>query len=393
MKTFIRKILLSCMMVIWCLGLLPLHTLAAKAPTASFTNYYVGASNQGFVPGNGKKLVIKTSYKLKKKNYPGICRVRLRILNKDGKYVYQKLWTIKKSGSKTVYWDGTASAGNKAGVLVGAYAEAGFYKAEVAVRYQLTDTTGWKSAAKQSRVFMIAGSGSGDGSTAGAGSGSGDGSTAGTGSGSGDGSTAGAENGSSDTAKIPIYTGNKYIDYIAEQMIIEAGIKEEMTDDEKVKLIYHYMTTHFHHVHYNKANSYKVYYKTTTKLKDAVTAYGKQMKKWKKAGKIQYESVSSGILWNMKRRIGECNHHALIFQILCKHIGVEAATCKGYYLNMNGTRAGHYWNSAVIDGKTYYYDVDVEIQNYGKGQGDYYWYKKTLKEAKKTHAFVSYDVY
>lgn len=176
-------------------------------------------------------------------------------------------------------------------------------------------------------------------------------------------------------------------------MIIEAGITDDMTSDEKVKLIYHYMTTHFHHVHYNKANSYKVYYKTTTKLKDAITAYGKQMKKWKKAGEIQYESVSSGILWNMKRRIGECNHHALIFQILCKHVGVEAATCKGYYLNMNGTRAGHYWNSAVIDGETYYYDVDVEIQNYGKGQGDYYWYKKNLKEAKKTHAFVAYDVY
>ena len=117
------------------------------------------------------------------------------------------------------------------------------------------------------------------------------------------------------------------------------------------------------------------------------------MKKLKKAGKITYDSVGSSILWNMKRRIGECNHHSLIFQILCKHVGLEAATCKGYYLNMNGTRAGHYWNSAVIHGKTYYYDVDVEIQNYGNGQGDYYWYKKTLKEAKKTHEFTAYDVY
>ena len=48
---------------------------------------------------------------------------------------------------------------------------------------------------------------------------------------------------------------------------------------------------------------------------------------------------------------------------------------------------------SLKDGKTYYYDVDVEIQNYGNGQGDYYWYKKTLKEAKKTHEFTAYDVY
>jgi len=33
------------------------------------------------------------------------------------------------------------------------------------------------------------------------------------------------------------------------------------------------------------------------------------------------------------------------------------------------------------------YDVDVEIQNLGKGQGDYYWFQKTRQEAEKTHEF------
>lgn len=379
-------------------GLIPQsadRAAAAGAPTASFTNYYVGASNQGFEPGDGKKLSVKVKYRLKKNGFKGTCRVRLRILNGEGKYVYQKLWTIKKSGSKTVKWDGKASAGNKAGVTAGSYIKGGIYRAEVAVRYQAAGTTSWKTATKQTRAFIIAESTDNASSKN-------DGTADGTGSSKDDGTAldnaAGTENSGStgvpaETSVIPVFTGNKYIDYVAELMIQEAGITAETTEDEKVRLIYNYMTTHFHHVHYNKANKYTVYYKTTTKLKSAIAAYGKEMKKRKKAGEIKYDSVSSGILWNMKRRIGECNHHALIFQILCKHVGVEATTCKGYYLNRNGTRAGHYWNAAVVNGTTYYYDVDVEIQNYGKGQGDYYWYKKTLKEARETHEFTSYDVY
>jgi hypothetical protein len=56
---------------------------------------------------------------------------------------------------------------------------------------------------------------------------------------------------------------------------------------------------------------------------------------------------------------------------------------------MDGSRPGHSWNYAIIDGTKWYYDVDVEIQNYGKGQGDYYWYRKSRTEAEKTHAFSS----
>ena len=42
----------------------------------------------------------------------------------------------------------------------------------------------------------------------------------------------------------------------------------------------------------------------------------------------------------------------------------------------------------IVNGRKYYYDVDIEIQNYGKGQGDYYWYKKTLAQAKGNHVFA-----
>ena len=105
MKEKLKKLLMTCMMLVLSLCLIPTDAdkvLAAKAPTASFTSYYVGAPNEGFKPGNGKKMSVKVKYKLKKAGFKGTCRVRFRVLDSNGKYVYMKLWTIKKNGSKTI---------------------------------------------------------------------------------------------------------------------------------------------------------------------------------------------------------------------------------------------------------------------------------------------------
>ena len=185
----------------------------------------------------------------------------------------------------------------------------------------------------------------------------------------------------------PVFTGDKNVDYIAEKMVKSAGVKKNMSADQKVKRIYHYMTTHFHHVHYhNSGKSYKVYY-SLKKYKKQINAYKLKTDALQKKGEIKYNYKNINELWCMQRRIGVCTDHAAIFKILCNHVGVKAEVCRGQYKNRSGKRSPHSWNYAVVNGKKYYYDVDVEIQNYGNGQGDYYWYKKTLSEAKKTHVF------
>ena len=50
-----------------------------------------------------------------------------------------------------------------------------------------------------------------------------------------------------------------------------------------------------------------------------------------------------------------------------------------------------YWSYAVVDGKTYYYDVDIEVQNLGKTSSEYTWYKKTKPEATQNHSFQRDD--
>lgn len=89
----------------------------------------------------------------------------------------------------------------------------------------------------------------------------------------------------------------------------------------------------------------------------------------------------------MVQKSGVCDYHAAVFKVLLNHAGIEAGVVGGYYKNRSGSLSPHAWNYAIVNGKTYYYDVDIEIQNYKKGQGDYYWYKKTYKQATSNYVF------
>lgn len=135
-----------------------------------------------------------------------------------------------------------------------------------------------------------------------------------------------------------------------------------------------------------------MYYNLASSRKK-IDAYKKTTDALYKNGSLIYNYDQALIQrkWCMERRIGVCTDQAAIFKILCNHAGIQAGICSGYYLNRNGTKAPHAWNYAVVGGRTYYYDVDVEIQNYGKGQGDYYWYQKTRSEANRTHKFITID--
>lgn len=189
---------------------------------------------------------------------------------------------------------------------------------------------------------------------------------------------------------IPEYTGVDTIDYMAEKMVKSAGVKLSMNQDEKVRRIYHWMTVKFKHKHADEFVKAKTYYDlTSTAAKKRIKAYKKQTLQNYQKGKLifRYSFWDSYEAPYMQKFGGVCSDQAAIFAILCRHVGVDAGVCNGYYKNLDGSTPGHSWNYAVVNGQKYYYDVDIEIQNYGKGQGDYYWYKKTLAQAKTNHIF------
>ncbi|MBO5372925.1 MAG: hypothetical protein J6A75_09415 [Lachnospiraceae bacterium] len=312
----------------------------------------VSISKKGFRPSKENYLRIKsyinTGYQLSD--------VRLRIYNKKGKYVFQKKFKNTYGGFLDYKWNGKTSKKNAAGLAAKKYVKNGTYTVEIYV------TPKNPNIPKSTKTYKFKVSSK----------------------------AASGKAGLSAAKTVPIFTGNAKVDYMAEKICKSAGIKSSQSESEKVRLIYHWMTINQKHVHYYEGGNFKTYYKLKSSTKK-INKYKKASDKRYKKGKIiyNYDTALAYEQWCMERRIGVCTDHAAIFKILCNHVGIEAGICSGYYLNRNGTKAGHSWNYAIVDGETYYYDVDVEIQNYGKGQGDYYWYQKNRTDAEKTHEFHS----
>ncbi len=193
-------------------------------------------------------------------------------------------------------------------------------------------------------------------------------------------------NGQKKSSRIPIYTGDAEVDYLAEKMCKAAGVKTSMSDDKKIKKIYTYMVKNFKHLRsYKKKKKYYNVKKLSTKIDQYKTTSDNLYAE----GKILYSYIDTrGIRKAMEYRGGVCDYNAAIFMILCNHVGVVSYRCGGYYVNSNGSYSPHAWNFAVVNGKIYYYDVDVEIQNYKKGQKNFYWYKKTYKQSCKNHGML-----
>lgn len=338
----------------------------AEAATAApkVTNLVISVGSNGFHPSKYNYLRIKSDIPYSSN---GAVTARLRIYNSAGKYVYQKtvsgieydIYDMLNGYSSGGYlydltWNGKPNKGNEAGLSTSEYVKSGTYKAEMTVWY----TGKSKSVcSKKTRSFKVSSLGK-----------------------------TGAA-GVAEAKTAPILTGDAQIDYMAERMIKSAGVTSTMSDDTKVKTIYHWMTRYFKHKHYDEMSSTDKEYYDLTALKDKIAAYKATNDSLVASGKMVYSFYGAGEVSNMVHRYGVCSDNSAVFKILLNHVGVEAGICEGYYLNRNGTAVGHTWAFALVNGKHYYYDIDVEIQNYGKGQGDYYWYKKTKTEALKTHEF------
>lgn len=330
-----------------------------ESPIASL-QAATNASSKGFHPSKNNSIMLYALVKgdLTYYNFGNTktrSTISFRILNSAGKAVYTKSWKnafiYETCG---IEWNGKASKGNAAKVKAGKYVKSGTYTYEV----NLTCKRDGKVIAKLSgntkfKVSYKAAKG---------------------------------VKGRAKAKVLPLYTGDAQVDYMAEKMLKAAGVKSSMSADRKVRKIYSYMTTRFKHNHGDK--KFTVYY-NLKKLKSKIAAYKKATDEKVAKGKAYYTHIFDGISWNMARRAGVCDHNAAVFMILCNHAGVQASKINGYYKNSDGSLAGHAWNSAVVNGKNYYYDVDIEIQNLGKGQGNYYWYKKTLAQSKKNHKYFS----
>lgn len=343
---------------------------------------------KGFHPSKGNQLSIYSEIldpDLRNNYYNGVFyirdsllfRNRLRILDSNGKCVhkvYEKDMTTITSDSKTsnseaykkllsYTWDGKADKNNEAGLTFGAYVPDGDYTIEITHYYSNGKTKPFYTTSATKNITISR-------------------------------NAPGGTKGLKAAKKIKFYTGDATCDYLAEDMLKKAGVKANMSDDKKVKKIYTYMVKNFKHT--DNYDSIKLKY-NLKKLKSKIKAYGDKTQKLFDSHQVMHNYITNDFMLGflqdcLARRGGVCTENALMFKIMCQHEGIPCYLCDGYYLNQNGTTRGHSWNKAIINGKSYYFDVDVEIQNYKKGHKSFYWYKKTYEQSTKNHKYSAQNL-
>lgn len=388
MKKHSRHLLRFLLVCMGMMALLCVRPVSAQAASMRISKVKVSAPKTGSTYASSSITYTTSSCKNLK--------MRIRVLNSKGKYVYQQtLTSLSRRGTKKLVWDGKASAGNAAKLTAGDVVPNGTYRVEVYLSGKAGKRT--RTATKRTS-FKVSRKAETPAETKPAVTPS-DNNT-----------TVPAEGMDTTASGVARLTGDAELDYMAEMMLREAGVTASMSAEQKVQQIYYWVSHTFRHVHDNHTNYKKVY--DLNALSGEIQAYKASTDRLVAEGKAQYVRLiyCSGIkystgaytdsrhisiqntvkLW-FNSRVGQCNRTADAFMILCNHAGIEGGVCAGYYLNSNGTRSGHYWNWLRLNGEVYYYDVDVQLQNNAKGfRHPYYerWYKADRAMALRYHQFT-----
>lgn len=340
----------------------------ASSPIPSVDHVWALASKKGFNPSKNNYLPIRAVVSSSiDENFDWFSswsgKVELYILNSKGQWVFKKnfgsMLYFDDRASISYKWNGKASKNNEAKVKPGSYVKkSGTYKAQIRITFTSKETNASAHASKNASFKISSKAKKG---------------------------TAGY----AQAKKLPIYTGDPTTDYLIERMLKKAGVKSSNSQDKKVRKIYHYISMKFRVTNigrkYKGSNDFTNI--KSSSFKAAAAKYGKKVQSKADAGTIMigdyYMRPEA-----LNARAGDCGYFAAVFQLMCQHVGVDATCHYGWYKNSSKELLSHTWSSAIVNGKRYYYDADVEAINKGNGQGDYYWYKMTLKQSKKVHKYA-----
>jgi len=165
--------------------------------------------------------------------------------------------------------------------------------------------------------------------------------------------------------------------------IIAAIVTEDMSDDQKVKVAYDFLI--FQYVHSGQQplkSSRKIDY-TPKQLNANEIAL---LKPSAAASSLYYADLL------IRDGEGSCSQFAALFALLLSRMGIPCEIWDGFYVNRDGSTYGHSWNRAYVDGRWYWYDVDVEGTVYRRNGGTpviYFLYKKDDDYWKTNHASMS----
>ena len=155
--------------------------------------------------------------------------------------------------------------------------------------------------------------------------------------------------------------------YTLAQQIIKENIKPEMTEKEKVKVLYNYVINHLE------------YDTEELRKRDNVILTDEKIIK---VYKNKYKFINSSYRAFLEGKV-VCEGYVNMLIYLLDLINVEARNVYCTVKNMNSNVEGYYNHSAIkikIDGNWYYFDPQLEEKNQKNN-----YFMKTEEEFKMTH--------
>ena len=129
--------------------------------------------------------------------------------------------------------------------------------------------------------------------------------------------------------------------------VLSKIITKNMTTDNKVRAVYDFLMFNCVHIMQEpRANNHKVQYNRDP-----------DYSKYINNNYTQKFPINVGLLVTNE---GVCDNFAGAFAFLLGRMGIPAEFWGGNYVNRDGSRMAHAFNRAMVDGKWYWYDVDVE---------------------------------
>jgi hypothetical protein len=166
-----------------------------------------------------------------------------------------------------------------------------------------------------------------------------------------------------------------------------------MNDDAKVKAVYDFLIYNFTHTGKTSESLPEVNRTYYTDMPVAGLTY--QIYQNERGGEtsVTFDDPQDNLPKTLPREYlllinkhGVCGQFSSLMYTMLLRMDIAAQIVSGVYLNRDGTRPEHVWNRVVVDGKAYWYDVDVEGSVYRRGSAlTYYLYKKGTEEWRKTH--------
>ena len=182
---------------------------------------------------------------------------------------------------------------------------------------------------------------------------------------------------------VPIYFGDVYIDYIAEEILKEIDLKDK-DDVERIRAVYdwivlnceRYGTADTLYVDVNKIESKveKFYDYMVDALADGEITLrldvAEAMGSYDPESGYYYlncdsnEYVAYAAAQMMLYRIGECHNFSALLIVLLGHLGYDCRMIDGEFINNDGSTAVHKWNMVLLEDGYVWLDVRMDHANY-----------------------------